>query len=220
MSRGSLTWSHVTSFIMPSSMQYLTGMWRHWEWDVMCNEAITDHTRCCLMGLTSPAVRAEWSPATHLKLNVMIEWWVHYLLNRQKEHANVFEFKNWWPLKFVDLDSCRFSFSLTISETSMSNAILLVAFLMFAPHVEMLLEQIPITSPCRALRDPGDWTGLSWAELRGCWAPDNLITTICKLLQVPTFVNLFCQLAINCATKGCKYTKLTKNVITFSSHTQ
>ena len=35
----------------------------------------------------------------------------------------------------------------------MSNAISLVAFLMFAPHEEMLLEQIPITSPFRALRD-------------------------------------------------------------------
>lgn len=54
----------------------ISGMWRHWEWDVMCNEAITS----CVASWGWHSIRAEWSPATHLKLNVMIEWWVHYLL--------------------------------------------------------------------------------------------------------------------------------------------
>ena len=56
--------------------------------------------------------------------------------------------------KLADFRSLPFFFqfqSWVLPDLNVYNAILLVAFLMFAPHVEMLLEQIPITPPRRAL---------------------------------------------------------------------
>ena len=152
----------------------ISGMWRHWEWDVMCNEAITP----CVASRGWHSIRAEWSPATHLKLNVMIEWWVHYLLLfTQNERTNVFNLMDWWPL--VDLDSCRF-FS---QFKDLPNVNVKCNFPGCIPDVCPPWGNAPRANT-NHLAIPSS-PGLSWAE--GCWAPDNLITTLCKLLQVSTF---------------------------------